>query len=103
MSVSRHAGEEFYLIEIKNSDIQVSSDFCFFGAELPAAVQILLFDSNKKIMMQHGGDFLLLRCPMEEGEILFESNKKPQHIMGGFPAHEMLQQGRKKFYLNQIK
>ena len=35
------------------------------------------------------GDSLLLRCPMEEGEILFESNKKPQHIMGGFPAHEM--------------
>ena len=50
MSVSRHAGEEFYLIEIKNSDIQMSSDFCFFDIELPAAVQILLFDSNKKIM-----------------------------------------------------
>ena len=48
MSVSRHAGEEFYLIEIKNSDIQVSSDFCVFDIELPAAVQILLFDSNKK-------------------------------------------------------
>ena len=47
-------------------------------------------------------DFLLLRCPMEEGEILFESNKKPQHIMGGFPVNEMTQ-GRKKFYLNQIK
>ena len=48
MSVSRHAGEEFYLIEIKNSDIQMSSDFCFFWRRTTAAVQILLFDSNKK-------------------------------------------------------
>lgn len=31
MSVSKQVGEEFYLIEIKNSDIQVSSDFCFLA------------------------------------------------------------------------
>ena len=32
------------------------------------------------------GDFLLLRCRMEEGEILFESNKKSHHDMGDLIA-----------------
>lgn len=32
------------------------------------------------------GDFLLPRCPMEEGEILFESNKKSQRSMGDFSS-----------------
>ena len=43
------------------------------------------------------GDFLLLRCPMEEGEILFESNKKIIARHGGFLIAEMSHGGDRTF------
>ena len=48
------------------------------------------------------GYFLPQGCPMEENEILFEPNKKSQQIMKGSCSRDATQ-GRKKFYLAQIK
>ena len=56
----------------KNSDIRVSSDLHLLA---PAAVQILYLIQIKNNELSWD-TFFPPRCPMEENEILFESNKK---------------------------